>query len=287
MIRVRFTTLVFFVCVLSSSAAAAVRYRAVVPLIDIDGDAPDARGAQLRSSLLGGLASAGFDLVPEADLKRKLEAAPDLASCTTTACLRGIGALVGARWVLAARIEATGSTFRTDVRVVDADTGKVAAEASSTCQVCTDEEARDSVSNVAFDLKAKLDELLAPPSARPEPAPRPEPVVPVVERSPKATWALRGTGIAAGVLGLGGIIFGAVEAGRHGSRACEPQSGFLDCPDRRDTTGGQIFGFVTGGVLLVGAAALSYYGWRTPRPGVAIAPAIGRRFVGLSVSSTF
>jgi hypothetical protein len=90
-------------------------------------------------------------------------------------------------------------------------------------------------------------------------------------------------------VGVTGIIVGAVEVTRNG-RACDPAPGYDNCPERRDTQAGQIFGFTLGGLGLVGAAVLAYLGWGRQPPKaarVSLAPHLGPSQAGAALFGTF
>src|SRR5438552_9785634 len=66
---------------------------------------------QVRASLIGGLAASSFEVVPPAEVEAALKGAPDLASCDTAPCLRRVGELVKARWVVRGSLESVGANW--------------------------------------------------------------------------------------------------------------------------------------------------------------------------------
>jgi hypothetical protein len=219
-----------------------------------------ARGA-LRLSLTGGLAAAGFEVVPDDEQTLKLKTVPGLAGCETATCLKRLGEVLGVKDALKAQIEMIGSSrYLTSLALIETETGRELARVDDTCEVCTLSEANDAVSNAAAALKAKLE----PPRV----APPPQPVVAaaVTDQPPpkpgKLTLALRYGGIALLGVGVVGLIVGFSELGIDGSRTCTVPPGFLDCPGRVSTKDGQIFGFVTGGIGIAVGTVATIIGWK-------------------------
>lgn len=265
------------VAALAGVAAAQPHDRLAVGSLDVSGDpgTPPERLARLRANLIGGFAAAGWIVLSDDEVKQKTAANPALMSCQSDVCFKSLGETVGAKWVLAGSLSVgASSAYSADVRLVEVSTGRTAARYSNSCGVCTTAEAKDWLGLVAADLKRQVEATMAPvptpPVAGAVTAPPPPPPV-----SKSKVWAFRGAAIGAAALAVGGFILGGVEAGRSGPTcaAVPPADG---CPERRDTVGGQAFGFTVGSVLLVGAAVLSYYGWfhwhgRT----LALVPAVG------------
>jgi hypothetical protein len=105
----------------------------------------------------------------------------------------------------------------------------------------------------------KADNAVAPASsALPPPPPPPR------QLSRQERLALRITGIAAGALGLAALITGAVFAAQSNSPACDTTA--PNCPRTWDNGDEAALDISAGLVLIGGAAALSYYGWRPQKP---------------------
>jgi hypothetical protein len=242
-----------------------------------------ARGA-LRLSLTGGLAAAGFEVVGDEEQTQRLRGVPGLAGCETAACLKRLGEVLGVKNALKGQIEMIGtSRYLTSLSLIETETGREIARVDDTCEVCTLAEANDAVSNAAAALKAKLEppRVPAPPAVAAVTAPAPEPP------PSKLTLALRWGGVALLGVGAVGLIVGFAELGIDNSRACTPPAGFTDCPTRVDTTNGQIFGFVTGGLGLAAGAVATYFGWRRTHRAMALAPTVTPRFAGATFTLGF
>src|SRR6266542_5524292 len=142
---------------------AAGKERLAIHTIDVYGNGSETIRRDLRSAFLGGLAVAGFDIVPDDDLQRAVKGAPHLLSCSSETCLAGIGPLVGARWVLAAKIEVVSSALiAIDTRIVDSQTGKIAARlVQKSDGPNTWDENRNLASSVGATLYQRLEPLIA------------------------------------------------------------------------------------------------------------------------------
>src|SRR5579862_1498295 len=90
------------VLLLTSASTARGRERVAVASFKMIGaEIQDpTRQAQARTSLVGGLAASDLEVVPAVEVQGALAGAPELANCDTTPCLRRIGELTNARWVV-------------------------------------------------------------------------------------------------------------------------------------------------------------------------------------------
>jgi hypothetical protein len=264
-------------CVVLLTSGAALAGDKAIVLITIDG-VEGARAQQVRANLVGGLIAAGFDVVPADEVERKLQSAPELRDCSTAVCWQGVGRQIGVPYVLAGRVSVFGETYSLELRAIDSVKGDLGVQLKEECIACRTDDANDWLSNNAASLRVALDKVV-------HPAQKPMEAIAPPPRDMRKTWALRGAGLAAGALGLGALIFGFAEAGLHDEVVCDPRC------SRRDTSGGMAFGFVTGGVLLAGAAVLLYYGWRPAADRapakVTLLPAAGPRGGGLSLQVRF
>ena len=244
---------------LAGPAAAQPHERLAVGNLDVTGEPgiPAERLARLRANLVGGFAATGWIVIPEDEVRQKVASNPALVSCQSDVCFKALGEAVDARWVLAGSVSVGVSTsYSADVRLVDVATGTTAAKYSNTCGVCTATEANNWLGLIAADLRRQVEAAPGAPAAA---ATTVTAAAPPPEVSRTTLWAFRGGAIGAAALGIGGFIVGGVETAR--SRSCTVMPGAQSCIGRRDTTNGQVFGYVTGSVLLVGAAVLGYYGW--------------------------
>jgi hypothetical protein len=259
MLRRRLLILLAPLVLASGLARASGRELLAIGSLDIETVDAHVGRERLRDSFLGGLSTAGFDLLPDEELTRKLEANPTQAQlyrgCKTEACLAGIGRLAGVRWVLAARIEVVGESYRVpSARILEVSGGRVVASITDEeCAVCNLDEGTNFLSNLGTRLRTHFDVANQPPAA----------AIVAPAGPTRVERTCRWTGVTAGVLGLAALIGGFVAVAHDGACQSEPLPGA--CIQRVDTTGAQAATFVTGGVLLVGSAVLSYLGWRNRR----------------------
>ena len=261
------------VLVLGLVAAGPVRAdsgeRLVITSLTFSGkEISDEAKAQYARSLFGGLSAAGFQVIPDDEVVRKLEKRPGLYGCETPICRRGLGEALGARWTLHAELALVGNSHSLRLELSSTTDGKVVAEGRDDCPVCTVKETNDALSLAAAALHAKAVAIEAPAQVQ---AQQQQQVI-VAQKPTGRQWALRGAGLGAFAVGAGALIAGFVELGRDHSRACTPLSGSVDCSQRNDTTGGQALGFALAGAVVVTGAVLTYFGWRHPRAQVSVAP---------------
>jgi hypothetical protein len=261
----------------SSALAASAGERVAVAVFAVSGQslAPEAQ-AKLRSSLRGGLAAAGFDVVPNADVDQAVNA-NGLAGCDTLSCMRRIGELVLARRVIKATIEVIGNTHVvSQLELIDLGDGKVVASAKDNCDVCTMKEVNDGLSNAAAALRMQV-EPPAPPAAPPAPPP-PE------TKLRRSTWLIL-TGVGAAVLAAGAVSLG-VSAAYDGHGNCDSSlPAFEHCPTSYRGAPGIALGAIG---LGLGAAATGVFAWRAakaaPAKKVSLVPALGLGAAAVAVT---
>jgi hypothetical protein len=198
---------------LAHAAAAQGRERVVVAVFKTIGGAltDPARQQQARVSLLGGLAASSFEVVQPAELSRALAGAPELADCDTAACLKRIGELTNARWVVRSSLESVGANWLIQIELIDAHDSTTAARADETCDVCNVTDVNEKLSNAAASLRGKLPQAPKPPVPPPPPPPPPHDA---------RMWRILGiAGVAAGAVGLiAGIALIAIDHSEFGTR---------------------------------------------------------------------
>jgi hypothetical protein len=237
------------------ASPGAGRERIAVAAFEVTGEplSAEAQG-RLRNSLRGGLA-AGFEVVPDAEVDRAIDAA-GIRGCDTLACIRRLGEAVFVRRAVTARIQVLGpSNFKTSLELIDLPTDK-RYKASDPCFACTLQEVNDGISNAAASLKTQLDAAEAPP-------PPPHPPGPT-EKPYRRNVPLLAVGGVASALGVAGLVVGIVEVTRNGD-ICPAALAPDVCVRHRDTTNGIAFGFATGVPLLVAGVIMTYYGMRYPQ----------------------
>jgi hypothetical protein len=248
---------------------------------------PDQARGPMRSSLSGGLASAGFEVVADEEVARQLSKASGLAGCETSACMRRLGELVGAAYVVKASVEVVGNArYVITLQVVSTADGQEIARVDDVCEVCTLVEANDSLSNAAAALKAKLRPKAIVGGTVAGAAPSTLVETPPPARKPN--WALRGAGL--GLLGVGviGFIIGFAELAVDGNPDCTARPPAIQCPERIDSSAGQAFGFVIGSLGVAAGTVLTVLGWRpTQSTRLSIAPILSPSTAAMQLRLSF
>jgi hypothetical protein len=185
---------------------------------------------QLRDGLLIGLVREGIDVVDSTDVAKQTQRAPELQGCETSPCLKRLGEMIGARYVLRAKISLAGNSYRMSVRMFSTEGPAPAALPVAVlfrpCDVCTVNEAREQMIRLAEGVRARLDQQTAPVLPPPPPAPPPRSRTPglvmlaaglaavlggavlinsspeVGKRRPAVGGALMGLGLAAAAIGI-------------------------------------------------------------------------------------
>lgn len=266
---------------LAGAAARAAPERIAIAVFTMTGQ-PLAEEAQakLKASLRGGLAAAGFEVVPDTEVQRAI-AESGVAGCDTVSCLRRIGELVMVRRVLRVSIEVLGTSHvASDLALVDLGDGKTAASAHDNCDVCTMKEVNDGLSNAAAALRMQLD--ATQPGGAPPPPPPASGAPPPAEAPSHRTLYLGLAGVAGGLFVASAVTL-AVSAAYHGHASCDASFPKDErCPTRYNGTPGIIIGAIGVPLFGVAAALLAYQGWKSPRR-LALLPSIGGGAVALDL----
>jgi hypothetical protein len=248
---------------LLSSTALAAPERVAVAVFNVTGQ-PLAEEAQtkLRGSLRGGLAAAGFEVVPDAEVQRAITQS-GVAGCDTVSCMRRIGELTLSHRVVKATVEIIGTTHVVStLELIDLGDGKTVASHKDNCDVCTMKEVNDGISNAAAALRMQLE----PPAGAPAPTPAAVPVAAPGEAPPSHRALYIGLAAGAGALFVASVITLAVSGAYHGDLNCDSSFPAGErCPTRYNGTPGIVLGAI--GTPLFGAAAalFAYRAWKSPR----------------------
>lgn len=112
---------------------------------------PPELSESFRKGVTGGLEGAGFEVVPEEELRKFYDRRPDLARCASVSCFTETGALLGATRVIEGGIQTEENNYRFTLRLIDLPDGALLAQEDS-CDVCTLREAADALSLSASSL---------------------------------------------------------------------------------------------------------------------------------------
>ncbi len=246
------------------------------------------RQKQLRTSLIGGLEAADFEVVPQGQVDSALVGSAGLVGCDTTTCLHRVAELVGVRRVVRATMETTGSNWQLTLELIDTADASCAARVETPCQVCNDRETDEKLSNAGAELRAKLPLGQPPPittttSMRPPPNFQPGLTAPPPDRP--RPW--RGVGAAAVALGSVAVLTGVVlilvnndETGRH-----TDAFGHLFI-DRLSTLGGGIAATAGGALVIACGIGALWHDSRMQRQ-VTLAPQVAPGRAGLILDARF
>lgn len=164
---------------------AEAKVRLAIVEFQIEGDATPALALQLKDAFQNGLLRSGVQVMDAAETAKRLEARPELQHCDTSVCIKALGVLLDARYLVRVKVEAAGNTFKAVARVFTTD-GATPPELpltrkSKTCDVCPVAEARETLVRLAEALRPEIEEPLPvaplPPAPPPAPPSRTMPVV--------------------------------------------------------------------------------------------------------------
>jgi hypothetical protein len=160
------------------ASAAQARTRVAIPDFQIDGGPPPALGIQLQDGFVLGLVRAGVQVLDPIDTARRLDGHPELQHCDASPCLKAIGQILDVGYVVRAKVEVAGNSYKSVVRLFSTEGAAPAAlpiaTESKSCDVCTVAEARATMLRLADALRAHIDEL-TPPAPPPPPPAQPAP----------------------------------------------------------------------------------------------------------------
>src|SRR5450432_4816641 len=161
------------------ASAALARTRVAIPDFQIDGGPPPALGIQLQDGFVLGLVRGGMQVLDPIDTARGLDGHPELQHCDASPCLKAIGQLLDVGYVVRAKVEVAGNSYKSVVRLFSTEGAAPAAlpiaTESKSCDVCTVAEARTTMLRLADALRAHIDELTPPAPPPPPPVAPPPP----------------------------------------------------------------------------------------------------------------
>jgi hypothetical protein len=183
-------------------ADPADRERVAVVAIDVGADVPAHLTAKAGTQIEGGLAAAGYDVVPNA---RGMSLTSELARCRQASCVRQVGEALQVQAVVYAAITADGENIIIRLRLFDTRAARQDASVRDVCELCGEAELSQRLDVAAATLRAQAVEAqarLARPSFRP-----PVHVVPP-EMPRRADPRSIVPGVAIGLAGAGALAGG-------------------------------------------------------------------------------
>jgi hypothetical protein len=161
------------------TTAASARARVAILDFQIDGGPAPALGIQLQDGFVLGLVRAGVQVLDPIDTARRLDGHPELQHCDASPCLKAIGQILDVGYVVRAKVDVSGNSYKSVVRLFSTEGAAPAAlpiaTESKSCEVCTVAEARATMLRLADALRAHIDELTPPAPPPPAPPPPPSP----------------------------------------------------------------------------------------------------------------
>jgi hypothetical protein len=158
--------------------AAPTKVRVAVPEFKVEGDGSPALSLQLQDGFVLGLVRAGIQVLDPVDMARKLEGHPELRGCDSSPCLKNIGQLLGARYIVRVKVDVAGNSYKMVARLFSTEGPAPAvlplATKSRTCDVCTVAEAREYMLRLADAVRPDLEDPSAAPAAPRPAAPPPK-----------------------------------------------------------------------------------------------------------------
>jgi hypothetical protein len=180
---------------------ALARPRVAIVEVDVEGSAPTALGNQLQDGFVAGLGRSGVQVVDPGDAARKIEGRAELQRCDSSPCLKSLGQLLEAPYIVKLKIDVAGNSYKSVARLFSTEGSAPAvlpiATESKTCEVCTVEEARATMARLAEALRPHIDEPPPPPPPPPPVAipPPPRLLGPVVAAMAGALAAAAGIAV--------------------------------------------------------------------------------------------
>jgi hypothetical protein len=177
----------FLCCSLSgllAAAPASARVRLAITDFHIEGGG-SALASQLQSGLVLGLERGGLHVLDSADAAKRFEGHSELQHCDASPCLKAIGQLLDVKYIVTVEVEVAGNSYKTKARVLSTEgpaPGAVpVATKTKTCDVCTVDEAKESMGRLADILRPNIEDASAPaPAVAPRPAQAPSVAAPIV-----------------------------------------------------------------------------------------------------------
>ncbi len=190
--------------------ASARAERVAVNTFEVLGKNSEATHRQLRDGLIQGLAAAGFAVVSSEEMTKALRGSNGLSGCTTPACVRQVGELTGANYIVQGSIETLGnSNYVFVVQLLDTRDGQPTARIDDHCDVCSLADAKQALVNAAAELKRKTAVSVVPIDRTIKPALISPPVSkPISHRRPLRIAAVALAVVGLPVLACGGALWG-------------------------------------------------------------------------------
>src|ERR1035438_3120339 len=107
--------------------APGARTRVAIPDFQVEGGPPPALGIQLQDGFVLGLVRAGVQVLDPIDTARRLDGHPELQHCDASPCLKAIGQLLDVGYVVRAKVEVAGNSYKSVARLFSTEGAAPAA----------------------------------------------------------------------------------------------------------------------------------------------------------------
>ena len=114
------------------ASAASARTRLAIPDFQIDGGPSSALAIQLQDGFVLGLVGGGVQVLDPSDTARRLEGHPELQHCDASPCLKAIGQLLDVGYVVRAKVDVAGNSYKSVVRLFSTEGAAPSVENSRT-----------------------------------------------------------------------------------------------------------------------------------------------------------
>ena len=118
--------------------------------VEVRGDAEAPLAVALRRAAQAGLPGTTAQVAPD-EVKKLLEAVPDLAGCASAACLTRFAASTGATRVIAVEAAVEGELYQLVVKLTD-DQGRALRHRATDCVACSMSEVQEKVTALVNDV---------------------------------------------------------------------------------------------------------------------------------------
>lgn len=151
--RVLLVAIAILVVAPRAAAEPGPRERAAVVAIDLGRSAPIYLRAKAAGRIEAGLAAAGYEVMPAAQVRARLTG--ELARCRDGACVRRVGEALGVRALVLVAIDGVDDNTVVTLRLHDGRTGAREAEVREVCDLCGEAELTGRLRTAAQALRGR------------------------------------------------------------------------------------------------------------------------------------
>jgi hypothetical protein len=148
------------------AAPASAGVRLAITDFHVEGGASAALASQLEGGFVLGLERGGLHVHDSADAAKHLTGHPELQHCDTAPCFKAAGQELDVKYLVTVKIDVAGNGYKAVARVFSTEGTPAAAlpvaTKSKTCDVCTVDEARESMGRLADLLRPNIEEAASP-----------------------------------------------------------------------------------------------------------------------------